>query len=187
MKDAAGAIEGPLVVSGLASAGLLAAATAGMPVQDGLVGRLLEGGLSLAILWLGLGALVFGLLILTGQGAAPGTLRGWLGARGAEADATSHDLATLRRAAPLGLSIWALPLLGFIGTVVGISGAIGELGAVFEGGDRQTALAEVLGQLRFAFDTTFAGLVGVLPVALVSVMISLRAARARAAFSGLAA
>lgn len=69
-----------------------------------------------------------------------------------------------RRLAPLGYAVWALPLLGFIGTVVGISGSIGGLASILDQAGRETAMQEVLASLRFAFDTTFVGLIGVLPV-----------------------
>nr|WP_281349770.1 MotA/TolQ/ExbB proton channel family protein [Marichromatium bheemlicum] len=68
------------------------------------------------------------------------------------------------RAAPLSYAIWVLPLMGFIGTVVGISGAIGGLGSVFGEAGREQALGEVLGHLRYAFDTTFVGLAAVIPI-----------------------
>lgn len=83
------------------------------------------------------------------------------------------------RMAPLSYAIWALPLLGFIGTVIGISDAIGDLGSVFADGDRQEALGSVLGALQFAFDTTFVGLVLVLPVMALATTVSLRADAAR--------
>lgn len=83
------------------------------------------------------------------------------------------------RMAPLSYAIWALPLLGFIGTVIGISDAIGDLGSVFADGDRQEALGSVLGALQFAFDTTFAGLVLVMPVMALATTVSLRADAAR--------
>jgi hypothetical protein len=79
-------------------------------------------------------------------------------------DAADHwETIRARRATPLGLIVWSLPLLGFIGTVIGISHAIGGLGAVFATSARDAALAEVLDALRFAFDTTFVGLAAVLP------------------------
>lgn len=67
--------------------------------------------------------------------------------------------------------LWAIPIMGFIGTVVGIGGAIGGFGAVFgagEGGDMsqiKEPLLNVLGQMGVAFDTTLLALV-------VSIMLS---------------
>ena len=78
--------------------------------------------------------------------------------------------------APIGFAIWVLPMLGFIGTVLGITQAIGGLAdsvavtAVDGGG-----LGGVLGGLQFAFDTTFVGLVLVIPL-----MLALLVLRARA-------
>jgi hypothetical protein len=69
--------------------------------------------------------------------------------------------------APLRFIVWVLPMLGFIGTVVGISGSITGLESVIgSDGGRQAAagLITVLEGLRFAFDTTLLGLGTVIPV-----------------------
>ncbi|MCK6486266.1 MAG: MotA/TolQ/ExbB proton channel family protein [Phycisphaerae bacterium] len=63
--------------------------------------------------------------------------------------------------------IWAIPVLGFIGTVSGLSTAIGRFGGVIAGGgahmdDIIAGLQEVLGGLSTAFDTTFVALVSAL-------------------------
>lgn len=79
-----------------------------------------------------------------------------------------------RRALPLSYVIWLLPLLGFIGTVIGISSAIGQLGQVFADTNREAALVEVLSALRFAFDTTFVGLALVIPSMALSVLLRAR-------------
>jgi hypothetical protein len=61
--------------------------------------------------------------------------------------------------------LWAIPIMGFIGTVVGIGDAIGGFGAVFgagEGGDMsqiKEPLLAVLGSMGVAFDTTLLALV----------------------------
>ncbi len=61
--------------------------------------------------------------------------------------------------------LWAIPIMGFIGTVVGIGSAIGGFGAVFdsgEGGDMsqiKEPLLVVLGSMGVAFDTTLLALV----------------------------
>lgn len=61
--------------------------------------------------------------------------------------------------------LWAIPIMGFIGTVVGIGQAIGGFGAVFgagEGGDMsqiKEPLLTVLGSMGVAFDTTLLALV----------------------------
>ena len=63
--------------------------------------------------------------------------------------------------------VWAMPILGFIGTVVGISSAIGEFstflgvtGNQVDIGLIKERLADVANGLAFAFDTTLLGLVG---------------------------
>ena len=59
--------------------------------------------------------------------------------------------------------VWVIPILGFIGTVIGLSGAIGGFGAVL-GADATIAslregLTTVTSNLGVAFDTTFVALV----------------------------
>ena len=78
---------------------------------------------------------------------------------------------------PLRYSIWVLPLLGFIGTVVGIARSIGGLEAVIApgAGEQSTeGLLAVLGGLRFAFDTTLLGLATVIPVMLLQMILVAR-------------
>ncbi|MDF2235876.1 MotA/TolQ/ExbB proton channel family protein [Albimonas sp. CAU 1670] len=101
-------------------------------------------------------------------------------ALGASVAADRFDARRGARMAPVSYAIWALPLLGFVGTVVGISGSIGGLEGVFEGGgERNAALREVLASLRYAFDTTFVGLAMVLPTMAVSVWHKARSDAAR--------
>jgi len=63
----------------------------------------------------------------------------------------------------LGVLIAVLPLLGFLGTVVGISAALAGLeitllGSTYEPGDIQGLLRESLGGLSLAFETTILGI-----------------------------
>tara|TARA_R110002074_G_scaffold283900_2_gene455535 strand:+ start:4650 stop:5240 length:591 start_codon:yes stop_codon:yes gene_type:complete len=132
--------------------------------------RLILNPMCRAILGLAIAACIYALLELRGSlmdvGGRLGILS-WSSGRTEAAITGEHwRVHQEQRLAPLSYAVFALPLLGFIGTVIGISGAIGDLGAMFEAEDRGQALAAVLGELRFAFDTTFAGLAGVLPVAL---------------------
>lgn len=78
--------------------------------------------------------------------------------------------------APIGFSIWVLPMLGFIGTVLGITQAIGGLAdsAAVASGEAD-GLSNVLGGLAFAFDTTFVGLVLVIPLMLTLLILRARA------------
>lgn len=59
--------------------------------------------------------------------------------------------------------VWVIPILGFIGTVIGLSGAIGGFGAVLNSdasaASLKAGLAPVTGNLSVAFDTTFLALV----------------------------
>ena len=59
--------------------------------------------------------------------------------------------------------VWAIPILGFIGTVIGLSGAIGRFGNVLNAGTSveslKDGLAPVTSNLGIAFDTTFLALI----------------------------
>jgi len=59
--------------------------------------------------------------------------------------------------------VWAIPVMGFIGTVLGLSSAIGGFGSVLssteEVSELKNALKEVTGGLSVAFETTLQGLV----------------------------
>lgn len=58
---------------------------------------------------------------------------------------------------------WAIPVLGFIGTVLGLGAAIGEFGVTIQLADDvdklKNSLTDVTGGLATAFDTTLLGLV----------------------------
>lgn len=59
--------------------------------------------------------------------------------------------------------VWALPITGFIGTVIGISDAIGPLASIGDPAAQATSMPAVLEALRYAFDTTLSGLLLVIP------------------------
>jgi hypothetical protein len=90
--------------------------------------------------------------------------------------AAAQDLR--RRTAFLQLAIWLLPILGFIGTVEGITYAIGGLEAnalvaAAPGGGAGAVprgMAEVMGGMKYAFDTTMVGLVLMIPLVVMSMM-----------------
>lgn len=75
---------------------------------------------------------------------------------------------------PKGL-IWAIPVLGFIGTVLGLSQAVGGFGSVVAGGADLTALKNALGGvtggLATAFETTLIALVAALIVQLLMTLL----------------
>jgi len=66
--------------------------------------------------------------------------------------------------------VWAIPVLGFIGTVLGLGQAIGEFGNVLQASGDLTAIKDSLQQvtagLATAFDTTLIALVGALAIQL---------------------
>src|ERR1044071_1168644 len=66
--------------------------------------------------------------------------------------------------------VWAIPVLGFIGTVQGLSLAVGNFGRTLQAGGEVSRLKEsllgVTGGLSTAFETTLVGLVGALVIQL---------------------
>ena len=75
----------------------------------------------------------------------------------------------------LNVFIWAIPILGFIGTVFGIGQSIGEFSDFIRSTDgtdlnaqMRSALGGVTSGLSVAFSTTFIALVGVVPVMMLS-------------------
>ena len=66
--------------------------------------------------------------------------------------------------------IWGIPILGFIGTVMGLSQAIGRFGNVLSAGDvvdsLKTSLQGVTSGLAVAFDTTIVALVAAMSIQL---------------------
>ena len=76
---------------------------------------------------------------------------------------------------PKGL-IWAIPVLGFIGTVLGLSQAVGDFGSVVASGadlERlKSSLSGVTSGLATAFETTLIALVAALIVQLLMTMLS---------------
>ena len=96
------------------------------------------------------------------------------------------DLLTLQRQReflPIQYVIWVLPMMGFIGTVWGISQSIGGLTGLVSG---QTSAGKdielVLSGLQFAFDTTLLGLVGAVPLMLLLAGLRSRAIQLDSAF-----
>lgn len=75
---------------------------------------------------------------------------------------------------PKGL-IWAIPVLGFIGTVLGLSQAVGGFGAVVAGGADldalKGALGGVTGGLATAFETTLIALIAALIIQLIMTLL----------------
>ncbi|RME73019.1 MAG: MotA/TolQ/ExbB proton channel family protein [Planctomycetota bacterium] len=69
--------------------------------------------------------------------------------------------------------LWAVPVLGFIGTVQGLSAAIGRFGSILSGAQElsaiQPALREVTAGLATAFDTTLVALIAAVTIHFLSV------------------
>ncbi len=83
-----------------------------------------------------------------------------------------NDESTMETSyATIGGFVWAIPVLGFIGTVLGLSQAIGEFGSVLQSsGDLSQikgALQGVTGGLSTAFETTLEGLLAALVIQLI--------------------
>ncbi|MCB9948363.1 MAG: MotA/TolQ/ExbB proton channel family protein [Rhodospirillaceae bacterium] len=165
-------IVAPMIISMLVSVAVLATfKQAYVPVEERAIDRYLANNYCLGIFTLFVGATVYAALQAWGlridrrlrQEAKSGSrmvcaVTGRDGNRATDPASIDHALSLL------GYVAWALPLLGFIGTVIGISAAIGDLGGVMASGDN--ALGSVIDGLEFAFDTTLAGLISVIPVML---------------------
>ena len=71
----------------------------------------------------------------------------------------------------IGGFVWAIPVLGFIGTVIGLSSAIGGFGNVLQTTDNMTQIKDslqgVTGGLATAFETTLEALVAALFIQLI--------------------
>lgn len=78
-----------------------------------------------------------------------------------------------RSASPT-FAVWLLPVLGFIGTVVGISDAIEGLEKSGAGGDAARDFSAVFAGLHVAFDTTLVGLVLAIPLTALLMWLNLR-------------
>jgi biopolymer transport protein ExbB/TolQ len=83
--------------------------------------------------------------------------------RNADADAELYQLAQESSFSLVKVLMWAIPLLGFIGTVIGMGQAVGSFGAVLSNSDNvdglKAGLTKVTGGLGTAFDTTYLALV----------------------------
>ena len=163
----------------------------------GLVERFLGNDFSRAIVFVFLTSAIYGGMQLAGAGVDRDRLSllgtpnavvrtSWLAAdfRADLLPGDPHDIADRysfqrHRHAELGLlplrfSVWVLPLLGLIGTVVGIARSLTGLEAVIApgaGGDSAEGLLVVLGGLQFAFDTTLLGLASAIPVMLLQMVL----------------
>jgi biopolymer transport protein ExbB/TolQ len=83
-----------------------------------------------------------------------------------------HDESAMETSYALVSSfVWAIPVLGFIGTVVGLSAAIGSFGSVLQGEgaleDIKASLQNVTAGLSTAFETTLLALVAALFIQLI--------------------
>jgi len=74
--------------------------------------------------------------------------------------------------------VWAIPVFGFIGTVWGLSKALGRFGSVLANAGQMTELREALqgvtGGLATAFDTTFQGLIAVVGIHMLMIAVRRR-------------
>ena len=82
---------------------------------------------------------------------------------------SEHDEASVETSyLMVGVFVWAIPVLGFVGTVLGLSQSIGKFGGVLQGGGGTEQITEklqkVTGGLATAFETTLIGLVAALLV-----------------------
>ena len=93
--------------------------------------------------------------------------------RAADADSDLYQLALQNSYSLVRVLLWAIPILGFIGTVVGLSQAIGSFTEVLNqtGSDAssiKSKLAPVVGGLATAFETTLVALLAAVTIQLLS-------------------
>lgn len=83
--------------------------------------------------------------------------------RAADADSDLYQLALQNSYSLVRVLLWAIPILGFIGTVIGMSQAVGSFEGVLGNADNvdglKAGLTKVTGGLGTAFDTTYLALV----------------------------
>jgi len=80
---------------------------------------------------------------------------------------THPEYGALYSRLPLHLLLWAFPMFGFLGTVYGLSGAVGQLSRIAgaETGLAADKLQPVFAELDVAFDTTIQGIVSAVVLA----------------------
>jgi biopolymer transport protein ExbB/TolQ len=83
--------------------------------------------------------------------------------RATDADADLYQLSLENSFSLVKVLLWAIPILGFIGTVIGMSQAVGSFDAVLGNADNvdglKAGLTKVTSGLGTAFDTTYLALV----------------------------
>jgi biopolymer transport protein ExbB/TolQ len=83
--------------------------------------------------------------------------------RSADSDVELYELSSQSSFSLPKVILWAIPLLGFIGTVIGMSSAVGSFDAVLSNADNvdglKNGLTKVTSGLGTAFDTTYLALV----------------------------
>jgi biopolymer transport protein ExbB/TolQ len=83
--------------------------------------------------------------------------------RAADADSDRYQLAVVNSYSLIKVLLWAIPILGFIGTVIGMSQAVGSFESVLGNADNvdglKAGLTRVTSGLGTAFDTTYLALV----------------------------
>ncbi len=83
--------------------------------------------------------------------------------RAADSDVELYELSMTSSFSLPKVLLWAIPLMGFIGTVIGMSQAVGSFDAVLSNADNvdglKNGLVKVTGGLGTAFDTTYLALI----------------------------
>jgi hypothetical protein len=94
-----------------------------------------------------------------------------------EALVASAEAAESASLAPVSFVVWVLPILGFLGTVIGVSNSMGPLEQLATGVSATKVAPDLLKHLRFPFDATFTGLVLLLPMMVVFTTLAANAKR----------
>ncbi len=138
------------------------------PYIQGLITRLVTNPIAIGMATIGAVLVVYAVIQAIGllAGSANGTVAAFFrrisGRPGAVDDANSYRIALKdygqeMLGSPFRLGLTIFPMVGFLGTVIGLSSAIRDLPAAV---DDKAKLPPVLDSLYIAFDTTALGLVG---------------------------
>ncbi|MEW7009989.1 MotA/TolQ/ExbB proton channel family protein [Lentilitoribacter sp. EG35] len=84
---------------------------------------------------------------------------------------------------PISTVLWLFPMLGFLGTVYGLSGAVADLSTISNttGGLTAEKIAPVFRNLDVAFDTTIQGIISAIIVSVFAISLDMNLTRIKAA------
>lgn len=132
-------------------------------LEPGIIGQLEAGDLDAAALRAEQSASLVGKRLLRLLSVWRASRSSFQLERAADADSDLYLLAMQNSYSLVKVLLWAIPILGFIGTVIGMSQAVGSFEAVLGNADNvdglKAGLTKVTSGLGTAFDTTYLSLV----------------------------